>query len=141
MNRKFFSIRHLTAKLLSGALALLGFAACGERPDMYGTPLTSFEIKGQVTDGEAAPVPDASIILRYTSGKTAITLPGDTVLTDKNGRYKIGGKTFVSDDVRLVCKPGDSSLEADSVQLSHINAADSYNLQINFTLKKKEKPD
>lgn len=145
MNRKYFSVRHITGRLLSGALALLGFTACnvlgGETPDMYGTPLTSFEVKGKVTDTDAAPVPDADIILRYLYPKGTVTLPGDTVRTDKKGQYKIEGSAYAAPDVRIVCKPANSSLEADSVQLSQINSTDRYNLHIDFTLKKKENRD
>lgn len=42
------------SKILAGLIALLGFSACGNEGDMYGTPSGEYEISGMVfsEDGE-----------------------------------------------------------------------------------------
>lgn len=96
--------------LLSGALALLGFAGCtsGDEPSLYGSPSVDYRVLGTVTDTQGKPLegiqvvvnnPDALtyydenvgvVKVKYESGK----LTPDTVYTDKDGKfssYKVKG--------------------------------------------------
>lgn len=95
--------------LLSGALALLGFAGCiddNEVPDvplLYGTPSVGYRVIGTVTDGEGKPLKDIQVIMdnprviayldeegKYICPKVDTVnmkfLP-DTVYTDEKGQF------------------------------------------------------
>lgn len=57
----------LLHKLLVGVLALLGFSSCHsdddeDYPCMYGMPVSTFEVKGTVTDAQNNPVSQAAIV-------------------------------------------------------------------------------
>ena len=83
---------------LAGALSILGFSSCGDQPDMYGTPVGHYEIKGTVTDPNGAPVKDAEIIVRTLDKNNISTLyPGAT--TDNNGDYTLKASGWPSRDL------------------------------------------
>ena len=95
--------------LLSGALALLGFAGCiddNEVPDvpvLYGSPSVGYRVMGTVTDEEGKPLKDIQVIMdnpwivTYLDEEGKNILPKvdttnmkilpDTVYTDEKGRF------------------------------------------------------
>ena len=99
-------------RLLSGALALLGFAGCSDindapdlygPPSLYGTPTMGYRVLGTVTDGEGEPLKDIQVIIEnpgisaYYDDEGKLTAPErdtvsmkvipDTVYTDEKGRF------------------------------------------------------
>ena len=101
--------------LLSGALALLGFAGCSdcsdcsddsEFPDyplLYGSPSVGYRVMGTVTDKEGKPLKDIQVIMDNPSIVTYVDEEGknirpkvdtvsmklipDTVYTDEKGQF------------------------------------------------------
>ena len=87
--------------LLSGALALLGFAGCSnikDAPDLYGTPSVDYKIIGTVTDEQGKPLKDIQVIVKnpngwsyYDDNTSRESLPPqvipDTLYTDKDGKF------------------------------------------------------
>ena len=80
-------------KLLSGALALLGFASCseefgGEILCEYGTPYGKYIVKGTVTSDADKPLKGIQVIVRQSWNNNI--LPSDTVYTDEKGAFNTG---------------------------------------------------
>ena len=87
--------------LLSGALALLGFAGCtniNDAPDLYGTPSVDYKVIGTVTDEQGKPLKDIQVIVKnpngwsyYDDNTSRESLPPqvipDTLYTDKDGKF------------------------------------------------------
>ena len=95
--------------LLSGALALLGFAGCiddNEVPDvpvLYGSPSVGYRVMGTVTDEEGKPLKDIQVIMDNPRIVTYLDEEGqnirpkidtinmkilpDTVYTDEKGEF------------------------------------------------------
>ena len=87
--------------LLSGAVALLGFAGCSnikDAPDLYGTPSVDYKIIGTVTDEQGKPLKDIQVIVKnpngwsyYDDNTSRESLPPqvipDTLYTDKDGKF------------------------------------------------------
>ena len=87
--------------LLSGALALLGFAGCSnitDAPDLYGTPSVDYKVLGTVTDEQGKPLKDIQVIVKnpngwsyYDDNTSRESLPPqvipDTLYTDKDGKF------------------------------------------------------
>lgn len=81
-------------RLLSGTLALLGFASCSEEfggEDImyeYGTPYSKFIVKGTVTSDADKPLKGIQVIVRQSWNNSI--LPSDTVYTDEKGAFNTG---------------------------------------------------
>ena len=92
--------------LLSGALALLGFAGCNsnsEIPCLYGSPSVDYRVVGTVTDEQGKPLKDIQVVVAdpythhyydengqtYLNGRDSISgeVYPDTIYTDKDGRF------------------------------------------------------
>ena len=87
--------------LLSGTLALLGFAGCSnitDAPDLYGTPSVDYKVLGTVTDEQGKPLKDIQVIVKnpngwsyYDDNTSRESLPPqvipDTLYTDKDGKF------------------------------------------------------
>lgn len=105
---------HLINAAFAAVLGMLGFS-CLEPYDMYGTPTGSFEVKGTVTNNNNVPVENAMVILRQT---TSYMEPSDTTYTNAKGSYLLKVKNaWPANKVKLVCKPQDNELLADSVYI------------------------
>lgn len=140
----------LTSRLCMAGLALLGFGCSDENENnmlcMYGTPTAEFEIKGAVTDAEGNAVPDAEI--RVVS-PTLPSYPYSVLRgnTDASGSFNCSGTItgYPKDGLKVVCLPGDTGLEADSVvvQLEKTKGSDGFwylgkgEASVDFRLKKK----
>ena len=78
-------------RLLSGALGLLGFAACSNDADEdirieYGTPYTKFQVKGKVTSETDEPLKGIQVIVRTQWNN--IPIAADTLYTDEKGEFQ-----------------------------------------------------
>lgn len=140
--------------LLSGALALLGYASCdssgigGETPLEYGTPYAKYEIKGKVTDRDTkAAVEGARIIvkpLQWKSDEPHHPYYFDTLQTDREGNYLYQNEATVTDRFRVVCEDPSGALKADSATIKMdpqggkgwFQGSDSQ--EVDFELKKQE---
>ena len=88
--------------LLSGALALLGFAGCSDNNEdylcLYGSPSVDFKVFGTVTDEHGKPLEGIQVVVdspgaysyynnkEGSSSPSIITYP-DTLYTDKDGKF------------------------------------------------------
>lgn len=118
MRKISVSVSSLLSRFCAGLLALVGFGCSdGDGTDdmicMYGTPTGSFEVKGNVVDSEGTPVGDAEIIVTGPELPSSIWKMA-TVKTDAEGDYSIDSKSDTSKKLKVVCKPTDPNLEADS---------------------------
>lgn len=94
MKKRIFSVR----TLLSGVLALLGFAGCenwGDSPVEYGMPSVDYRVIGEVTDEAGKPLSGIRVIVKdkYLLNKDGdyehtYNHEGDTVYTDSKGSFK-----------------------------------------------------
>ena len=83
MNKKRWTV----GRLLSYALALLGFAGCTnneEEPALYGTPTMDFQVLGTVTDEAGKPLEGIQVIVSPTN---STWFKPDVTSTNKNGQF------------------------------------------------------
>ncbi|MDR2890310.1 MAG: radical SAM-associated putative lipoprotein [Alistipes sp.] len=114
-----------TGKIISGLLALLGFAGCddfGEQRDMYGTPHAEFEFKGAVTNEYNAPLRDVKIVVKSGWNDNEIAVG----ITDSRGEYDIefgdmggSGITFsvVAEDIDGEANGGKFATETETIEI------------------------
>lgn len=149
MKKISISVQDLFSSLLAGALSLLGFSSCSQSGDMYGTPLSYYEIKGSVKSEDGDGVEGARVIMRplYRDTPYSYTGTSDTVYTDSKGSYMIKSYTSAASDmrIRMVCQPLNTALEADSVEMKlkfeggdHIWDFGTARETVDFTLKYKK---
>ena len=104
MNKKR---RWTVGRLLSGALALLGFAGCDNTwngADLYGTPSVDYRVMGTITDTDGKPiqgiqvvVADEDVINGKISAEKYPWVTSDTTYTDNKGQFsssKINGISY-----------------------------------------------
>jgi len=127
--------------LLSGALALLGFAGCSNNePDdmifLYGTPSVGYRVMGTVTDAEGKPLKDIQVIMdnfriiSYLDEEGKNILPKvdtinmkilpDTVYTDEKGEFS-GLTTIASSLNKLTVEFRDIDGEANGGEFDSQN--------------------
>lgn len=146
---KDFNFSSVVSRLCAVLMAFLGFSCHNKAGDdlcMYGSPTSTWEIKGEVTDEANLPVTDATIKVTYT-GANSSEYSLVTTNTDEAGNY-IAAKQIYVDALKVVCLPGDPGLRADStvVKLKYSDTAenDDWNMgnasaTVNFSLSKKRK--
>lgn len=125
MNKRKVQYLRASNRALSGLLALLGFASCGgDTPwgggtEEYGTPTTSYEIKGKVVNPEEKPIGKARVIVkRMYDGKLVDNRHyRDTVETNASGEYNFQQRNVSGMDFRVVCEDPGNTYEADSVDV------------------------
>lgn len=117
MNKKN---RWKVSSLLSGALALLGFAGCSDNEEypmeLYGTPSVDYRVVGTVTDGDGKPLKDIQVVVENPhamvyfddEGNPVKTrdeigeLTPDTIYTDKDGKFESHWTEAFSDTKMVV---------------------------------------
>lgn len=110
-NRKTSS---LLSKLCAACLAVLGYScSSSEAPDMYGTPVGDFEIKGAVTTEDDEAVENAEIRVTPAGTPSGLYTLSSTQ-TDKKGNYQVEER-FWGSELKVVCIPHNLNIEADSV--------------------------
>lgn len=86
--------RLTVCRLLSGALALLGFASCSEEFGgeeiryEYGSPYSKYIVKGTVTSDADKPLKGIQVIVRRAWNNHP--MDADTVYTDERGTFDTG---------------------------------------------------
>lgn len=145
MIKPYFRISTLLSRLCATGLAVLGFGCASDNSDMYGTPIGSFEIKGIVTDENNNPIGNAEVRV------TAPELPSGvysmaTAKTDSQGNYTAQGTDLPLKNLKVVCLPGESLLNADSTSVEVKYVKDKHDKNewnvgkaeatVNFKLKK-----
>lgn len=116
-------LAHYLNRLVVLALALLGFASCSSDDEedepylmMYGTPYSSYEIKGKVVNSNNTPVGDAIVIVKEGYYNNEFFYPRDTVKVESNGDYKTVGSIFPGKTLRLVAVD-QTTQQRDSVEV------------------------
>ena len=93
MKKRIFSVR----TLLSGVLAMLGFAGCENawnEADEYGSPSVDYRVIGEVTDEAGKPLSGIRVIVQDKSLYSkdgdyhTYNYEGDTVYTDAKGAFQ-----------------------------------------------------
>ena len=135
------------SRVCVACMAMLGFTACSDEECMYGTPVADFEVKGYVNDAAGNPVSDAILKVTYPDRSSGVEAIGKCV-SNASGTYELEGGLigFNKNEVKVVCKPSDPTLEADStvVKLTQIRKGEDmwnqggFGATVNFVLKKKE---
>lgn len=114
-------IKEVRKRILYGVLTLLGFTACGEISDEYGSPITDYQVKGRVTSEEGKPLSGIQVVVKDDG---SVPEGNDTVYTNADGRFvshqastgwvvsgqvifndidgEANGGTFKSDSVKLI---------------------------------------
>lgn len=116
MNKKN---RWKVSSLLSGALALLGFAGCSSdepEPSLYGSPSVDYRVVGIVTDEDGKPLKDIQVVVenpyawtyfddegkpiktKYEAGEIA----PDTLYTNEDGKFESHWTQAFSDSKMVV---------------------------------------
>lgn len=119
MKKTYRTISSLWATICAGALAVLGFGCSdngGKELCMYGTPTGYFEVKGAVTDEAGDPVDNAEIYVTSPEHQSGIYSFAKGK-TDDKGDYLIETSDFPKTEIKVVCKPEDTDLEPDSVNV------------------------
>lgn len=138
----------ISNRLLSGAMALLGFSACGSNGDYpieYGMPRADYEIKGSVTDEAGTRLSGMRIITKTLIGEVG-DRPHlrDTVATDAAGAFILEKKDETSEGrYRVICEDPAGNYQADSTEVKMTPKGGkgwyqgSDSKEVNFELKKK----
>ena len=86
MKKSFFRLFDKIVVLLLGCAGIL--TSCDQYVDEYGMPHADFELKGAVTSkATAQPIQNIRVVRPYFPGLELGYTPGDTVYTDKDGKY------------------------------------------------------
>lgn len=117
----------LLSRLCAAGLAILGFGCASDEPEdggpelMYGTITGRFEIKGNVTTENGKDVPNAEVRVTIPEQPSGV-YPIAISKTEESGNYTLDGLGSFK-QLKVVCIPEDSNLEADStiVDMKYIN--------------------
>ncbi|MFG6386548.1 MAG: radical SAM-associated putative lipoprotein [Muribaculaceae bacterium] len=143
-------VSSLLSRLCAAALVLLGYGCSsngGDEPCMYGTPTGTFEVKGTVVDENGNPVDGADIIITEPHFPSSTEYPDGKGKSDASGNFKINGEGISGSPKKVVCKPNNENLEADSTLVKVVydktqstGSWDSGHAELNvdFTLKEKK---
>ena len=150
MKKKWYRIAN---GALSALLVLLGFEACSEEGEEYGTPTVDFHVVGQVTNAEGEPIEGIRVTTRgyfnFHDGTTE-----QTTYTDKDGHFATKEMRSISIDpmMRVVFEDVDGeanggvfakdSVMADAMTRTQVGKGDGhwydgkYELRVNKKLRK-----
>lgn len=131
MNKKR---RWTVGRLLSGALALLGFAGCDNTwngADLYGTPSVDYRVMGTITDTDGKPiqgiqvvVADEDVINGKISAEKYPWVTSDTTYTDNKGQFsssKINGISYTQTLIDIQDVDGEANGGTFNEKRLHIN--------------------
>lgn len=150
MKKKWYRIAN---GALSALLVLLGFEACTEEGEEYGTPTVDFHVVGQVTNAEGKPIEGIRVTTRgyfnFHDGTTE-----QATYTDKDGHFATKEMRSISIDpmMRVVFEDVDGeanggvfakdSVMADAMTRTQVGKGDGhwydgkYELRVNKKLRK-----
>ncbi len=92
-------------KALAFCMALLGFSACGDEADEYGSPFADYKIKGVVVSSDQAgqPIENIQVIMvddEVVMGSNTFYV-GDTIYTNKDGSFRFDRSAFPSAAIQI----------------------------------------
>lgn len=89
MDKAYHFYLSATNKILTGILMLLGFSMIScNHDDEYGSPYSTYEIKGKVVDEDGKAIPGIQVVLIGTpSDITSSYMPCDTLQSDNKGEF------------------------------------------------------
>ena len=150
MKKKWYRIAN---GALSALLVLLGFEACTEESEEYGTPIVDYHVVGQVTNAEGEPIEGIRVTTRgyfnFHDGTTE-----QATYTDKDGHFATKEMRSISIDpmMRVVFEDVDGeanggvfakdSVMADAMTRTQVGKGDGhwydgkYELRVNKKLRK-----
>lgn len=150
MKKKWYRIAN---GALSALLVLLGFEACTEEGEEYGTPTVDFHVVGQVTNAEGKPIEGIRVTTRgYFNIHDGTT--EQATYTDKDGHFATKEMRSISIDpmMRVVFEDVDGeanggvfakdSVMADAMTRTQVGKGDGhwydgkYELRVNKKLRK-----
>lgn len=79
---------------------------------LYGVPYATYDIRGKVVDERGKGVKDAQVVVKGHSGQ----LIGDTLLTDKKGRFEVKADAFPAQEITIVVSTQETQQALDSVK-------------------------
>lgn len=87
--------KKVVQRILYGTFTLLGFTACGEISDEYGSPITDYQVKGRVTSEDGKPLQGIQVIVKneenayhvYQKDDGSMIEGNDTVYTNADGQF------------------------------------------------------
>lgn len=130
-------------KLLAGVLTLLGFSitSCGA-DDEYGSPYTTYEIKGKVVNEEGNAIPNIQVIIPApdASIEEDIYIRRDTLLTNNSGEFnkQINDSFFGGDaTIKIAAKDIDGEANGGSFE-DTITEVDFKNVKKDVTITMKQ---
>lgn len=95
----------LYSKIISFFILLLGYTACGDAVDEYGTPSAKYKVSGKVVSagGDKSAIEGIRVVMidNVDESKDHRYVIGDTVFTDTNGDYKIERRDFPRKDFKV----------------------------------------
>lgn len=147
MRKIEIKVSALMATALSGVITLLGFSGCKQEKKtvegdpvpvpvstikvMYGVPQNAYKVVGEVTDADGKAVEGATVEVSENGEPVA------KVRTGYKGQYFT--KYMRNDgELKVVVRPDDKSLDADSVQVSGEKLLKNPSTRINFRLKNRK---
>lgn len=84
---KYYSSRFLA--FLCSVLGISVMACNGDEPEMYGTPMADYEVKGLVTDTEGTPIEGIRVKIGASSTEFFHGQGLDKLYTGKDGKYNV----------------------------------------------------
>lgn len=90
--------------ILGGLVSLLGFSACANHEDMYGSPYISFSLKGKVQNEAQKGIPDMEIKIasvQTSTNQTHIDMLMPPVQTDSRGEFSVDLNEKVTKKLRV----------------------------------------
>lgn len=89
-----------TSRLITWALAALGFGACdsGDSPAMYGTPYAEYQVSGTVTDQAGEPIEGIRVAVKRVDDTEQELGAG---ITDAEGEYRVEVNEFPLDEIEV----------------------------------------
>lgn len=159
---------HWYQALAASILSILGFSSCGSSSDdgpwdgslLYGTPTSSFQLKGNVTAEDGTPIKGIKVVLH--EGRNGEYMHLDSAYTDRNGNYETGvnyrspnyNEWIKSGIVKVVMEDVDGeanggefatdTIPSQDITVKHVSAgtstwdSGSYEITANGKMKKKE---
>ncbi len=91
-------IMRLYTAVCAAVLGALGFTACGWQADMYGVPMTDYQINGRVTDMAGEPLEGIKVSYYHS-------LSGDTLstVTDEEGHVDLYWERAITYEDNVLC--------------------------------------
>lgn len=147
MRKIEIKVSALMATALSGLITLLGFSGCKQDKKavegdlvpvpqstikvMYGVPRNVYKVVGEVTDAEGKAVEGATVEVSENGEPVA------KVRTGYKGQY-FTDYMRTPGELKVVVRPADKALDADSVQVSGEKLLKNPSTRINFKLKNRK---